>query len=121
MLTTIGESAVDDSSIVPEDLEDTFSQTPFHRHFSEVIDTAPLDKKGDPKVYFSETFISSLAAYFLPHAGLWTSMMLGDLGRHGKGPPYQLFSKTSKKKCQNFTQDRRNYGKEPVGLEENLL
>nr|XP_055052042.1 uncharacterized protein LOC129437773 isoform X2 [Misgurnus anguillicaudatus] len=90
MLTTIGESAVDDSSIVPEDLEDTFSQTPFHRHFIEVIDTAPLDKKGDPKVYFSETFISSLAAYFLPHAGLWTSMMLGDLGRHGKGNSQRL-------------------------------
>ncbi|KAK2892423.1 hypothetical protein Q8A67_012411 [Cirrhinus molitorella] len=60
-LTTIGQSVVDESSIVPEDLEDTFSPTPFQRHFIEVIGTAPLDKKGDPNVYYSELFISSLA------------------------------------------------------------
>ncbi|XP_057198393.1 uncharacterized protein LOC130559383 isoform X2 [Triplophysa rosa] len=114
LLTTIGDSVVDDNSIVPEHLEDTISQTPFHRHFMEVIGTAPLNKKGDPNVYYTETFISSLAAYFLPHAALWTSMMLGDLGRHGEGPPYQLFSKTfskiSKKKTQNFTQDNKTQG-----------
>ncbi|KAK7127267.1 hypothetical protein R3I94_018454 [Phoxinus phoxinus] len=52
LLTTIGESVVDDSSIVPEDLEDTFSQTSFHRHFMEVIGSAPLDKKGDPNEYY---------------------------------------------------------------------
>ncbi|KAA0721483.1 hypothetical protein E1301_Tti020126 [Triplophysa tibetana] len=84
--------------------DDTFSQTHFHRHFMEVIGTAPLNKQGDPNVYYTETFISSLAAHFLSHAALWTSMMLGDLGRHGEGPPYQLFSKKfskiSKKKCQ---------------------
>ncbi|RXN13015.1 hypothetical protein ROHU_009919 [Labeo rohita] len=78
-LTTIGESVVDESSIVPEDLEDTFSPTPFQRHFTEVIGTAPLDKKGDPNVYYSELFISSLATYFLPHVALWSSMMLGQL------------------------------------------
>ncbi|KAA0722255.1 hypothetical protein E1301_Tti014479 [Triplophysa tibetana] len=104
LLTTVGESVVDDNSIVSEDLEDTFSQTPFHRHFMEVIGTAPLNKQGDPNVYYTETFISSMAAYFLSHAALWTSMMLGDLGRHGERPQYQLFSKKfskiSKKKCQ---------------------
>ncbi|KAL1276614.1 hypothetical protein QQF64_036237 [Cirrhinus molitorella] len=52
-LTTIGQSVVDESSIVPEDLEDTFSPTPFQRHFIEVIGTAPLDKKGDPNVYYN--------------------------------------------------------------------
>ncbi|XP_056599420.1 uncharacterized protein LOC130417719 isoform X2 [Triplophysa dalaica] len=104
LLTTVGESVVDDNSIVSEDLEGTFSQTPFHKHFMKVIGTAPLNKQGDPNVYYTETFISSLAAHFLSHAALWTSMMLGDLGRHGEGPPYQLFSKKfskiSKKKCQ---------------------
>ncbi|KAA0718446.1 hypothetical protein E1301_Tti019296 [Triplophysa tibetana] len=114
LLTTVGESVVDDNSIVSEDLEDTFSQTPFHRHFMEVIGTAPLNKQGDPNLYYTETFISSLAAHFLSHAALWTSMMLGDLGRHGDGPPYQLFSKKfskiSKKKCKNFTQDNKTQG-----------
>ncbi|XP_056602872.1 uncharacterized protein LOC130419888 isoform X2 [Triplophysa dalaica] len=35
LLTTVGESVVDDNSIVSVDLEDTFSQTPFHKHFME--------------------------------------------------------------------------------------
>nr|XP_019961581.1 PREDICTED: uncharacterized protein LOC109641528 [Paralichthys olivaceus] len=37
MLTTIGDSTVDDSSVVPEDLEDTFGPTPFQQHFMDVI------------------------------------------------------------------------------------
>ncbi|KAG9281931.1 hypothetical protein AMEX_G509, partial [Astyanax mexicanus] len=68
-------------------------QTPFRRHFRTVIESAPLDLEGPPNEYYSKTFINSLATNFLPHAALWTSMMLGDLGRHGKGLPYENFSK----------------------------
>lgn len=45
----------------------------------DIIERAPLDQEGEPNPYHSETFISSLAKYFLPQAALWSSMMLGQL------------------------------------------
>ncbi|XP_049324594.1 uncharacterized protein LOC125784832 isoform X1 [Astyanax mexicanus] len=100
--------------IVAVDFEDITFQTPFRRHFRTVIESAPLDLEGPPNEYYSKTFINSLATNFLPHAALWTSMMLGDLGRHGKGLPYEnfskKFSKISKKTAQNFTKDNKTQG-----------
>ncbi|KAL7870566.1 hypothetical protein SRHO_G00080630 [Serrasalmus rhombeus] len=114
MLTAFGVSTVNDSSIVAEDFEGITCQTPFQRHFNNVIESAPLDLQGPPNVYYSGTFLTTLATHFLPQAALWTSLMLGDLGRHGEGVAYQQFSKRfskiSKKTTQNFTKDNKTQG-----------
>lgn len=46
------------------------------QHF-EVIASAPLDVTGPPNVYHAPAFISSISKYFLPHATLWSGMLLG--------------------------------------------
>lgn len=46
-------------------------------HFRTTINSAPLDLDGDSNTYYTPTFISRLAKYFLPHAILWSGMMLG--------------------------------------------
>ncbi|XP_042345228.1 uncharacterized protein LOC121945214 isoform X2 [Plectropomus leopardus] len=108
MLTSIDDSAADDINIAPYDLEDIFSPTPFEEeHFMDIIKRAPVDQEGEPNPYHSETFISSLAKYFLPQAALWSSMMLGDLGRHGEGLPYRQFSKNFAKISMKKNQEHR--------------
>ena len=52
--------------------------TPFQRHFDKVIHNAVLDQNGEPNVYFCPTFVPSIERYFLPHAALWSSLMLGE-------------------------------------------
>ncbi|KAL7849581.1 hypothetical protein SRHO_G00212040 [Serrasalmus rhombeus] len=104
MLTAFGVSTVNDSSIVAEDFEGITCQTPFQRHFNNVIKSAPLDLQGPPNVYYSGTFLTTLATHFLPQAALWTSLMLGDLGRHGEGVAYQQFSKRFSKISKKTTQ-----------------
>lgn len=90
------------------------------KHFVEVIASAHLDVTGPLNVYYAPAFISSISKYFLPHATLWSGMLLGmscfgqstliccylcalliknsvfslgDLGRHGKGSAYRFLSK----------------------------
>ncbi|KAI2646856.1 Inactive ubiquitin carboxyl-terminal hydrolase 50 [Labeo rohita] len=66
------------------------------------------------KFFYTPKFIVSLAKYFLPHAILWSGMMLGDLGRHGTSPAYQnlskFYDKVKQSKKQNFTEDNRTQG-----------
>ncbi|XP_037398007.1 uncharacterized protein LOC108441442 [Pygocentrus nattereri] len=90
-----------------EDFEGITCQTPFQRHFNNVIKSAPLDLQGPPNVYYSGTFLTTLATHFLPQAALWTSLMLGDLGRHGEGVAYQQFSKRFSKISKKTTQEHR--------------
>lgn len=47
------------------------------QHFAEVIASAPLDVTGPMNVYHAPAFISSISKYFLPHATLWSGMLLG--------------------------------------------
>ena len=54
------------------------------------MSSAPIVTAGtDPNVYYSPEFISYLKKDFLPHAILWTELLLGDLGRHGSSIHYQ--------------------------------
>lgn len=52
--------------------------TPFQRHFELLIAEAPVHDKGEQNEYHSATFMPSLVKYFLPHAPLWSSLMLGE-------------------------------------------
>ncbi|KAF4110743.1 hypothetical protein G5714_007774 [Onychostoma macrolepis] len=80
-------------------------------HFRTTMKSAPLDLNGDSNTYCTPTFISCLTKYFLPHAVLWSGMMLGDLERHGTRQAYQnlskLYNKVKQSKKQNFTEDNR--------------
>ncbi|XP_058610231.1 uncharacterized protein LOC131526126 [Onychostoma macrolepis] len=83
-------------------------------HFRTTMKSAPLDLNGDTNTYCTPTFISRLTKYFLPHAVLWSGMMLGDLERHGTRQAYQnltkLYNKVKQSKKQNFTEDNRTQG-----------
>ncbi|KAI3354578.1 hypothetical protein L3Q82_019083, partial [Scortum barcoo] len=63
--------------------------TPFEHHFKTIIQQAVLDKDGEP----NPNFVPKLVKYFLPQAVLWSGLLLGDLGRHEKGPLYVKISK----------------------------
>ncbi len=52
--------------------------TPFQRHFEHIIAEAPVHDEGEPNEYYSSTFMPSLVKYFLPHAPLWSALMLGE-------------------------------------------
>lgn len=51
--------------------------TALERHFQQVIERAPLDLNGEENNYHAPAFIARLAKYFLPHATLWSGLMLG--------------------------------------------
>lgn len=51
--------------------------TPLMNHFQGIINGALLDLDGECNIYYAPAFISSLAKYFLPHATLWSGIMLG--------------------------------------------
>ncbi|KAK1906722.1 Formamidopyrimidine-DNA glycosylase [Dissostichus eleginoides] len=53
---------LDNSSVVEQDCVNDIGPTPFQQHFGDLI---------------------------TKRAGLWSSLLLGDLGRHGTGPIYQ--------------------------------
>ncbi|XP_077103147.1 uncharacterized protein LOC143754414 [Siphateles boraxobius] len=105
---------LDEENIIAEEYKHDVGTTPLMTHFWGTINGALLDLNGKFNIYYAPTFISSLAKYFLPHATLWSGMMLGDLGRHGTGPVYQqlskVYNKVSQSKKQNFTQDNRTQG-----------
>lgn len=58
-------------------LQNDVGSTPLQRHFQHISSNASLDVDTDPNPYYSPTFIPALAKYFLPHAALWSGMMLG--------------------------------------------
>ncbi|XP_039657009.1 uncharacterized protein LOC120559388 [Perca fluviatilis] len=97
-----------------ESLKDIDGVNRFATRCKEVISNAPLDMYGEPNVYFCRGLIEHLNKYLLPYSGLWTGIMLGDLGRHGTGPQYEQCSR----KCntirklprQNITEDNRTQG-----------
>ncbi|RXN11049.1 hypothetical protein ROHU_010709 [Labeo rohita] len=88
--------------------------TPFHTHFEEIMANAPVCENGEPNEYHSPTFMPSLLKYFLPQAPLWSGLMLGDLGRHGKGPAYKYLSNNFMRcrdlSTQNYTEDNKTQG-----------
>ncbi|KAL1268523.1 hypothetical protein QQF64_033886 [Cirrhinus molitorella] len=86
------------------DLEVNIGPTTFQSHFEEIVANAPVDEKGEPNEYYSRTFMPNLVKYFLPQAPLWSGLMLGDLGRHGKGPAYKSLSKLYMRCSQLATQ-----------------
>ncbi|KAI4809507.1 hypothetical protein KUCAC02_018383 [Chaenocephalus aceratus] len=99
--------------LMSEDVQDKDDQwiqkndlgpTPFDYHFKDVIQQASLDKVGEPNEYFCPNFIPKLLKYFLPQAALWSRLLLGDLGRHGRGPFYEKLSKRFKTVAQKSTQ-----------------
>ncbi|XP_039679701.1 uncharacterized protein LOC120573877 isoform X2 [Perca fluviatilis] len=111
-LQTIGFSESSDRAENAEnDFEINLGHTTFHTHFAEIVANAPVDVKGEPNEYHSPTFMPNLVKYFLPQAVLWSGLMLGDLGRHGKGPAYNHFSKIfmrcSQSGTQNYTEDNK--------------
>ncbi|CAB1439446.1 unnamed protein product [Pleuronectes platessa] len=57
---------------------------PLMSHFQEIIDQAPLDLTGEVNTYQAPNFVPCLAKHFLPHATLWSGLMLGDLGVMGQ-------------------------------------
>lgn len=61
------------------DFQNDMEMTPLQTQFQNFIDTAPLDLHGEGNKYHAPTFIFSLAKYFLPHATLWSGLMLGML------------------------------------------
>ncbi|KAL1250775.1 hypothetical protein QQF64_018571 [Cirrhinus molitorella] len=104
----------DETVITDDDVELDMGPTPFQRHFEHVIAEAPVHDEGEPNEYYSATFMPSLVKYFLPHAPLWSALMLGDLGRHGRGPVYKNLSKKfercSQLDTQNYTNDNKTQG-----------
>ncbi|KAJ4930212.1 hypothetical protein JOQ06_019218, partial [Pogonophryne albipinna] len=86
----------------------------FGKRYSEVISKAPLDTSGDPNGYYCKGLVAHINQYLLPYAGLWSGIMLGDLGRHGTGKPYEYYSRTynvlKNKKTQNITEDNKTQG-----------
>lgn len=107
-------TSINVDKIIAEDFQHDVPTTPLTRHFQEIIGSAVLDLDGQGNIFYAPAFISSLAKYALPHATLWSGMMLGDLGRHGTGPVYQhlskLYNKVRQSKKQNFTQDNQTQG-----------
>ncbi|KAI4824300.1 hypothetical protein KUCAC02_012823 [Chaenocephalus aceratus] len=107
------QSHLDDSTIV-EDCVNDIGPTPFKQHFEDLITQTVIEKSGDDNIYFCPTFIPSLLKYFLPLAGLWSGLLLGDLGRHGTGTIYQKLSQkyknAAKKPTQNYTEDKKTQG-----------
>ncbi|XP_024130681.1 uncharacterized protein LOC112148108 [Oryzias melastigma] len=86
----------------------------FGRRYAEVVRCAPLDENGEDNVYFCKGLIDHKTKYYFPFAGLWSGIMLGDLGRHGTAQPYGDFSKKycilGKLKRQNITEDNKTQG-----------
>uniref|UniRef100_A0A669CZJ1 PHD-type domain-containing protein n=4 Tax=Oreochromis TaxID=8139 RepID=A0A669CZJ1_ORENI len=114
LIDQTGNGDAEDTDIIPEDYKTAIVHSSLKQHFAEVIASAPLDVTGPPNVYHAPAFISSISKYFLPHATLWSGMLLGDLGRHGKGSAYGFLSKrynhVSQLKKQNYTEDNRTQG-----------
>ncbi|KAI4798480.1 hypothetical protein KUCAC02_022031 [Chaenocephalus aceratus] len=114
LLTAVAQPVIDDSGIAEEDFVNDLDPTPFDYHFKDVIQQASLDKVGEPNEYFCPNFIPKLLKYFLPQAALWSRLLLGDLGRHGRGPFYEKLSKRFKtvaqKSTQNYTKDNMTQG-----------
>ncbi|KAJ4923070.1 hypothetical protein JOQ06_027806, partial [Pogonophryne albipinna] len=112
LLTAVAQPVIDDSGIAEEDFVNDLGPTPFD--FKDVIQQASLDKVGEPNEYFCPNFIPKLLKYFLPQAALWSKLLLGDLGRHGRGPFYEKLSKRFKtvaqKSTQNYTKDNMTQG-----------
>ncbi|XP_034071055.1 uncharacterized protein LOC117545407 [Gymnodraco acuticeps] len=113
LLTNSAQSNLDDSTIV-EDCVNDIGPTPFKQHFEDLITQTVIEKSGDDNMYFCPTFIPSLLKYFLPLAGLWSGLLLGDLGRHGTGTIYQKrsqkYKNAAKKPTQNYTEDNKTQG-----------
>ncbi|XP_016405730.1 uncharacterized protein LOC107738494 isoform X1 [Sinocyclocheilus rhinocerous] len=97
-----------------EDLKDITGSNRFAKRCNAIISNAPLDKHGELNVYQCKGLIDHLKKYILPFAGLWTGIMLGDLGRHGTGPQYEQCSRRynalRKLTRQNITQDNKTQG-----------
>ncbi|XP_059376293.1 uncharacterized protein LOC132112707 isoform X2 [Carassius carassius] len=97
-----------------EDLKDITGSNRFAKRCNAIISNAPLDKHGEVNVYQCKGLIDHLKKYVLPFAGLWTGIMLGDLGRHGTGPQYKQCSRRynalRKLTRQNITQDNKTQG-----------
>ncbi|XP_025755690.1 uncharacterized protein LOC109194499 [Oreochromis niloticus] len=114
LIDQTGNGDAEETDILPEDYKTAIVHSSLKQHFAEVIASAHLDVTGPPNVYHAPAFISSISKYFLPHATLWSGMLLGDLGRHGKGSAYGFLSKrynhVSQLKKQNYTEDNRTQG-----------
>ncbi|XP_059376322.1 uncharacterized protein LOC132112707 isoform X31 [Carassius carassius] len=94
--------------------QDITGSNRFAKRCNAIISNAPLDKHGEVNVYQCKGLIDHLKKYVLPFAGLWTGIMLGDLGRHGTGPQYKQCSRRynalRKLTRQNITQDNKTQG-----------
>ncbi|KAK9535814.1 hypothetical protein VZT92_008171 [Zoarces viviparus] len=77
---------VEEKDIIAEDYKHDVGTTPIHKHFNGII-----DDQGEANICHPPKFISNLAKYFLPHALLWSGVMLGDPGRHGTGPACKMW------------------------------
>ncbi|KAA0724026.1 hypothetical protein E1301_Tti019927 [Triplophysa tibetana] len=107
LMQQLGTLDVDEQNITAEDYKNDVGTTPLESHFQQVIERAPLDHDGEENNYHAPTFIARLAKHFLPHATLWSGLMLGDIGRHGTGSAYQHFSKIYKEVSQSNKQAER--------------
>ncbi|CAL9684881.1 unnamed protein product [Knipowitschia caucasica] len=101
---------VDNEAVV--DLEE--DETDWGRHLSTIIEGAPRDMVGEQNLYHSEGLLTHLSKFMLPYAGLWSGIMLGDLGRHGQGQGYTDASKRHTKPTnlqrQNITMANHTQG-----------
>ncbi|KAL4006685.1 inositol 1,4,5-triphosphate receptor-associated cGMP kinase substrate [Sarotherodon galilaeus] len=84
---------LDEKTVIAEDYKTDVQNAPLKTHFQAIVDNATLDCEGERNIFHAPKFIAGLVNHLLPHATLWSSMMLGDLGRHGTGPAYQQLSK----------------------------
>ncbi|XP_034054814.1 uncharacterized protein LOC117534693 [Gymnodraco acuticeps] len=98
----------------PGNLEEIKGRNNFGKRYSKVISKAPLDNSGDPNSYYCKGLVGHINQYLLPYAGLWSGIMLGDLGRHGTGKAYEDYSRRynvlKNKKTQNITEDNKTQG-----------
>ncbi|XP_026115145.1 uncharacterized protein LOC113093793 [Carassius auratus] len=94
--------------------QDITGSNRFAKRCNAIISNAPLDKHGEVNMYQCKGLIDHLKKYVLPFAGLWTGIMLGDLGRHETGPQYKQCSRRynalRKLTRQNITQDNKTLG-----------
>ncbi|KAL7370450.1 hypothetical protein ABVT39_000967 [Epinephelus coioides] len=102
------------SSVIKDDLKDIPGNNNFAKHYRQVVSNAPLDMEGEANLYYCKGLMVHLTKYILPYAGLWTGIMLGDLGRHGHTKAYKDYSQRYcallKIQRQNTTEDTKTQG-----------
>ncbi|XP_076579586.1 uncharacterized protein LOC143315907 [Chaetodon auriga] len=103
-----------ESSLIKDDLRDIPGSNNFAKRYRQVVSKAPLDTEGEANLYYCKGLMIHLTKYILPYVGLWTGIMLGDLGRHGHTKAYEDYSQhyaaLQRIQRQNISADNKTQG-----------